>query len=38
LLDSELRSRLERQIGAVVHVKPETGRRREAFQVARLQH
>lgn len=36
LLDGELRSRLERQIGAVVHVRPETGRRREAFQVARL--
>lgn len=36
LLDGELRGRLERQIGAVVHVKPETGRRREAFQVARL--
>lgn len=37
LLEGELRGRLERQIGAVVHVKPETGRRREAFQVARLQ-
>lgn len=36
LLDGELRARLERQIGAVVHVKPETGRRREAFQVGRL--
>mgnify|MGYP002620332310 FL=1 len=35
LLDADLRSRLERQIGAVVHVKPEPGRRREAFQVSR---
>lgn len=35
MLDADLRGRLERQIGAVVHVKPEQGRRREAFQVAR---
>ncbi|HEX6957075.1 MAG TPA: ribonuclease E/G [Ferrovibrio sp.] len=35
LLDADLRNRLERQIGAMVHVKPEAGRRRESFQVTR---
>lgn len=38
LVDAELRARLERQIGAVVHVKPEAGRRRESFAVSRLGH
>lgn len=38
LLDGDLRRRLEQQIGAVVHVKPEPGRRREAFQVGRKDH
>lgn len=36
LFDDELRSKLERQIGAVVQVKPEAGRRRESFSVGRL--
>lgn len=35
LFDSELRLKLERQIGAVVHVKPETSRRRESFAISR---
>jgi ribonuclease G len=36
LIDPELRTRLERQIGAVVHLKPESGRRRESFSVGRM--
>jgi ribonuclease G len=36
LFDTELRAKLERQIGAMVHVKPEAARRRESFSVGRL--
>lgn len=36
LFDTDLRAKLERQIGAVVQVKSESGRRRESFSVGRL--